>query len=70
MIVELQEGESVRDCPLCGEPGVLRSEGIMLNNTNFPTPNYWVKCSDKACRCTINSSINRQQVLDSWNRRA
>ena len=60
MKAELNEGEVVESCPMCGGPASLRATENQL---------FWVKCDDVECGTTQTAGWNRDRALDAWNER-
>jgi hypothetical protein len=70
MIVEVEASVSLKSCPLCGEPAVMRTEGLMKFGVGHPVPHYWVKCTNERCAISPKVQDSQEAAAESWNRRA
>lgn len=67
MIVDLEKGQFVADCPLCGTEAKLHTNNDRMSQASWPQ--FWVKCDNPACRCTTIAYESSQDALAMWNRR-
>ena len=55
----------VAACPVCGTEAFLHTNRTSRGNSQF-----WPKCDNLQCGCTINAGKDREEVLARWNRRS
>ena len=54
----------VAACPVCGTEAFSHT-----NRTVNLDPQFWPKCDNLQCGCTINANKDRAEALARWNRR-
>lgn len=71
MKIELVKEVKVKPCPLCCSTAFLHTnmDGSATANNLHTRQQFWVKCDDLQCGCTINATESRDEALKRWNQR-
>lgn len=59
----------IRTCPLCGGPAFLKANNFGPS-VKMSNRQYWVKCNDLDCGCTIDAVSDQAMAVKRWNQRA
>jgi hypothetical protein len=69
MKVDLGDNVKIKTCPLCRAKAFLHTNDDGLRNLSGRHVQFWPKCDNLDCGCTINAAKDQQTALDRWNQR-